>query len=50
MLLQQLISSSAHIQGETRLLPNGLTARDNFPLLFQVILDPVNPQPQINEF
>ncbi|WP_339053410.1 hypothetical protein [Arsenophonus endosymbiont of Crataerina pallida] len=50
MLLQQLISSSAHIQGETRLLPNGLTARDNFPLLFQVVLDPVNEQPEINGF
>lgn len=50
MLLQQLISSSTHIQGETRLLPNGLTARDNFPLLFQVVLDPVNEQPEINGF
>ncbi|HGJ5866807.1 hypothetical protein [Arsenophonus nasoniae] len=50
MLLQRLISSSTHIQGESRLLPNGLTARDNFPLLFKIVLDPVNEQPEINGF
>ncbi|HGJ5872756.1 MAG TPA: hypothetical protein ACHBY4_02960 [Arsenophonus apicola] len=50
MLLQRLISSYAHIQGESRLLPNGLTARDNLPLLFQIVLDPVNQQPEINGF
>ncbi|WGL98934.1 hypothetical protein QE177_03285 [Arsenophonus sp. aPb] len=50
MLLQRLISSSTHIQGENRLLPNGLTARDNFPLLFQIVLDPINEQPEINGF
>ncbi|HGJ5865214.1 MAG TPA: hypothetical protein ACHBZ9_12440 [Arsenophonus nasoniae] len=50
MLLQRLISSSSHIQGESRLLPNGLTARDNFPLLFKIVLDPVNEQPEINGF
>lgn len=32
------------------MLPNGLTARDNFPLLFKIVLDPVNEQPEINGF